>query len=233
MMNAMVHHTMTFRRLGTVMILLVALCGAAPIVQAACDTGTADGQALIERIRPVSGEGQGYRMAYCVDVPLRIYWLFKTDFRNVFLTDSPHIMSHRFIRRQGNVALTENRYSQHPERVFRWQTTVHEGDHHLAFRLLNPDQAGQAFHFGTIRLKARGRKTMVYQEARFQFAGAALWVLYPWRGGMRTFLQSFVNWEQQAALTWRSYYEARLKKTALNRARQRDVFPVNERYPDR
>ena len=108
-------------------------------------------------------------MTYCIDVPLRVYWQFKTDFANAFLTDNPHIHAHHFVGRQGNVVLTENRYNHDKKRLFRWQTTVHARHHRLEFKLVNPEQAGQKFHLGTIRLKARGIRTVVYQTARFRF----------------------------------------------------------------
>ncbi len=188
---------------------------------------------MIERLHFPRGEGEGYRMTYCVDLPLEIYWQFKTDFDNDFLTGNPHIKTHRFVGREGNAVRTENRYAHNAKKLFRWQTNVYASQYRLDFELLNPDEAGQTFHYGTIRLEPSGRGTMIFQEARFQFSGAAIWAFYPWRGGMRSFLQSFVNWEREAALTWREAYDNRRRQEALVQERMRQVFSVNTRYPDK
>ena len=168
-------------------LLTIAWCGfslfclSVPNVRADCRDDGESGAAKIERLRLPRGEGEGYRMSYCVEVPLEVYWQFKTDFRNDFLTGNPHIKTHEFIRRQGNAVLTENRYTHNSKRLFRWQTTVYAREHRLYFKLLNPEEAGQKFHYGSIHLKASGRRTVINQEARFQFSGAAFWAFYPWR----------------------------------------------------
>lgn len=191
--------------------LTIVACGlsltstAAQEVPVDCRDDAAGAPTSIERLRSVSGEGEGYRLTYCVGVPLAVYWQFKTDFHNDFLTDNPHIAAHQFIRRQGNVVLTENRYTHNTARIFRWQTTVFGSEHRLEFKLINPRQAGQQFHFGRIRAEARGRNTVIYQEARFQFSGAAFWAFYPWRGGMSAFLKAFVAWEQETVRAWASH----------------------------
>lgn len=212
-------------------ILLLAARDYAGAASMQCNPENLDGPILIERMHFGSGEGEGYRMVYCIDVPLVVYWQFKTDFRNAFLTDNPHIDAHRYLSRQGNVVLTENRYDHDEKRLFRWQTTVYARDRRLEFKLDNPEQAGQKFHFGTIRLEACEGRTVVYQTARFRFSGAALWAFYPWHGGMRSFLTAFVRWEQQAAVAWQPHYEAQLRKLDLDRLRMNQVFSANARYP--
>jgi hypothetical protein len=42
-----------------------------------------------------------------------------------------------------------------------------------------------------------------------------------------------VDWEREAALTWKTEYEARRRQEALKQARQRQIFSVNRRYPDK
>ena len=196
-----------------------------------CAQQNLDGPALIERVHFGSGKGEGYRMVYCIDVPLAVYWQFKTDFQNDFLVDNPHIDTHHFIDQQENVVLTENRYAHDKQRLFRWQTTIHARDHRLEFKLVNGDEAGQKFHFGTIRLESRGSHTIVYQFARFRFSGAALWAWYPWRGGMRSFLSDFVRWEQQTAVDWQPVYEAQLRRRERNNSRMRQIYSTNSRHP--
>lgn len=226
--------TTATRNYMTILIAGVLLCAVRPhAVLAGCGDGEGVAAATIERLRFTAGEGEGYRMTYCVAVPLDVYWQFKTDFHNDFLTGNPHITAHRLIHRQGNVVLTENRYARSPERLFRWQTTVHASEHRLDFKLINSVEAGQKFHFGRIRLQEHGRSTMIYQEARFQFSGAALWAFYPWRGGMRSFLQSFVRWEQRMARTWQFHDEAPMRPPGPDQGRQRPIFAVNARYPDK
>ncbi len=202
-------------------------------LRADCPQGSENDPASIERIIFPRGQGEGYRMVYCIAMPLEIYWQFKTDFHNDFLTGNPHIKTHRFIGREGNAVLTENRYTHNTEKLFRWQTTVYASQFRLDFKLVNPNEAGQKFHYGTIRLVSSESHTIIYQEARFQFSGATLWAFYPWRGGMRSFLQSFVDWEREAALTWQAAYEARRRNEALAQARMREIFSINKRYPDK
>ncbi len=221
------------------LLLSAALAGLLPEVKlvsvASADCGASGeyGATRIERLRFAAGEGEGYRLRYCVPVPLEIYWQYKTDFRNDFLTGNPHIKAHQFIRRQGNAVLTENRYTHNSKRLFRWQTTVYASAYRLTFKLLNPEEAGQKFHYGSIHLEGRGPNTVVHQEARFQFSGAAFWAFYPWRGGMRSFLLSFVQWEQQAAQTWQADYEVARRLEAQKQARMRQIFSINKRYPEK
>lgn len=192
-----------------------------------------DSPAVIERQHFASGGGQGYRMIYCVPLPLEAYWRFKTDFDNDFLTSNPHIAAHQFISRKGDVVLTENRYAHNKKRLFRWQTVVHNHAYRLNFVLQNPDEAGQEFHFGTIQLTAYGPYTMVHQAAQFKFDGDALWAFYPWRGGMRSFLQSFVAWERQTARDWHLRNLAYLPPAPSVHAPMRQIYSRNWRHQDK
>lgn len=197
-----------------------------------CGSGEPNPPPVIERIRPDATDGEGYRMTYCVAVPLETYWRFKTAFENDFLVGNPHIRDHRYLGRKGNVVLTENRYTHNSKRLFRWETTVHDRDYRMDFKLLNPEEAGQQFHFGTIRLTSRGRTTMVSQEARFQFSGAAFWAFYPWRGGMRSFLQSFVSWEQKTAREWQAQGGEANGSMQDDPVRPRTIHSIKVRYTD-
>lgn len=215
---------------ATLLLWLLLLAATAHELRADCRYRDAAAPAAIERLRLASGEGEGYRMTYCVAVPLDVFWRFKTDFRNDFLAANPQIVAHEFIRREGDIVLTENRYAHDSKRLFRWQTEVYAREHRLDFKLLNPDQAGQKFHFGSIRLKASGRGTMVYQEARFQFAGAGIWAFYPWHGGMRSYLREFVAWEQQAAREREPHYATALRQPGPSAARLQQIVATNGRY---
>ena len=188
--------------------------------------------AAIERLKFSDGGGHGYRMRYCIALPLQDYWQFKTNFDNDFLISNPHIRSHRFIARQGDMVLTENSYAHNSKRLFRWQTDVNTYAHRLDFKLKNPEEAGQDFHFGSIQLSDHGAYTVVYQEARFKFPGDALWTFYPWRGGMRSFLQSFVAWEQRKALEWDARHHLLLNAQPEQRP-ARLIFSRNWRHPEK
>jgi hypothetical protein len=98
---------------------------------------------------------------------------------------------------------------------------------------MNPRQAGQQFHYGRIRAEARGRNTIVHQEARFKFSGAAFWAFYPWRGGMRALLSAFVAWEQETVRAWEAHYAAKRRSKDRDQARWQAIFPVNARYPEK
>ncbi len=202
-------------------------------LQAKGDQCAIEQPAVIERQKFGPGGGQGYRMTYCVALPLAIYWRFKTDFDNDFLTSNPHITAHQFIRREGDVVLTENRYAHNVKRLFRWQTVVDHRAHRLDFNLQNPDDAGQEFHFGTIQLVDQGPYTVVHQAARFKFSGDALWAFYPWRGGMRSFLQSFVAWEKHTALEWHLRDGTYWSPAPSVQAPGREIFSRNWRHPDK
>jgi hypothetical protein len=141
-------------------------------------------------------QGYVYRLAYVVDVPLEIYWKFKTDFDNDFLVSNPLISAHRLLRRDGDTVVTETTYTTKPDTTFRWQTTVRADKRQLDFKLLNASEVDQEFHHGWIQLMPLGDRTRVIQSARFNFFGAYFWVNYPWYGGLSYFLKHTVEWEK-------------------------------------
>jgi hypothetical protein len=155
---------------------------------------------VIYKLPPEQEDGLGYKMIYWVDVPLEVFWKFKIDFDNDFLVSNKDIKSHRFIRRNGDVVITENEYTNKPGKIFRWQTTVISNRHRLDFKLLNPKESGQKFHFGYIQLEAKGERTEVTQVAYFDFLGVFWWVNYPFYGGMEYYLKRTTRWEQQTIL---------------------------------
>ena len=164
------------------------------------------GQPYIYKLEPEQKNGKGYKLVYLVDVPLDIYWKFKTDFDNEFLLSNELITAHRFVSRNGDDVVTENTYASRPNSVFRWQTTVLADRRLLKFTLLNPEECGQKYHHGYIQLKALGQSTRVTQVAYFDFFGASLWVSYPFYGGMSHFLKYTAAWEQQTILKLRDKY---------------------------
>lgn len=161
---------------------------------------------LISKLQPEQDKGLGYKIVYWVDAPLEVFWQFKTDFDNNFLESNKYIKSHRFISREGNVVITENEYSSKPGRIFRWQTTVRPELNRLEFKLLNPTEAGQKFHYGYIQLEAMGEKSKVTQVAYFDFFGVLLWVNYPFYGGMEHYLKDTTRWEQRTILKLKNNY---------------------------
>jgi hypothetical protein len=160
----------------------------------------------IRLIEPDPRGGKAYKLVYHVPVARDTYWRFKTDFDNSFVAESEFVKTHRFIRREGNTVITENRYTYDPDAVFRWQTLVDPERHRLEFTLLNPEECGQKFHYGSIEIRARGRQTQVIQTAYFDFFGVFFWVHYPWSGGMRNILLSTAAWEQKTVDKLRSSY---------------------------
>jgi hypothetical protein len=124
---------------------------------------------IIQRIEPDRRGGQAYRLTYHVMVPIDVFWRFKTDFDNEFLIQNPHIIEHRFVSWAGQTVVTEGRYTNQPDVTFRWQTTLHSDDHRLDFILLNPQECGQRFNYGHIRLEVEGPGTRVTQTGYFDF----------------------------------------------------------------
>jgi hypothetical protein len=164
------------------------------------------GQPIIHLLEPDDKDGRGYKLIYVVDAPLNVFWKFKTDFDSEFVMSNELILAHRLISHQGNVVITESRYSTKPGAVFRWQTTVLPEQHLLKFILLNPKEAGQKFHSGYIQLEGLDQKTKVTQVGYFDFFGASFWVKYPFYGGMQHFLKHNAKWEQQAILDLKDRY---------------------------
>jgi hypothetical protein len=142
----------------------------------------------------------GYRLEYHVNAPIHAFWNFKTDFDSDVLLSSKDVLEHRLIAFSNNGVVSETRYAAAPGLKFRWQTTVVEKDYRLEYKLLNPQDCRHDFHFGTIQLSPAGDFTKVTQTAHFDFTGAALWMKYPWYGGMKYTLTTLVKWEQKIAL---------------------------------
>lgn len=162
--------------------------------------------AEISDLSPLHGKGYGYRIVYRVPVDIDTFWRFKTDFDNDFLTQNRTITSHRLLRRQGNIAVTETAYSAAPGKRFIWETTADPDNCEMQFRLIDPGSSGQRYHRGFIRLIRDGRQTIVVQQAYFDFAGAGFWVVYPWQGGMRDVLRTNAAWEQEAIMRMQAAY---------------------------
>lgn len=154
----------------------------------------------IERLKTGEKGGQGYRLVYHVNVPVSVYWRFKTDFDNDFVTENTYIRYHRLVSLTDTVALTENRYTYGPDVLFRWQTTIVRGRRRLDFVLKNPEECQQRYHHGSITIESVGDGTRVTQLAFFDFWGASFWAHYPWRGGMRDVLTNTARWEQATAV---------------------------------
>jgi hypothetical protein len=155
---------------------------------------------LIERLPSGPSGGQAYRLTYTANVPIDVYWRFKTDFDNDFLEKNKFILSHRFISRENNTVITENEYASKPKVFFRWKTTFSFQNFRLDFVLLNPELTGHDFHYGHILLIPQGDTTRIVQEAHFNFFGASFWAIYPWSGGMTEFLKYTAQWEQDMVL---------------------------------
>ena len=153
-----------------------------------------------------------YRLEYHVNAPIHAFWNFKTDFNSDILLSSKDVIEHRIVSFSNKGVVTENRYAAAPGLRFRWETTVVAQDYRLEYKLLNPEDCRHDFHFGTIQLSPAGDFTKVTQTAHFDFTGAALWMKYPWYGGMKSTLTTLVKWEQKIALKYKRHYLASNKK---------------------
>ena len=160
----------------------------------------------LEHLTPDEKGGYGYKLQYYVPAPIDVFWRFKTDFNSDLLLTSDELVGHRLVRTIGSSVITENRYATAPDLKFIWQTTVQPGQYRLEFKLLNAADCRHDFHYGTIQLSAAGDHTKVTQIAYFDFAGATLWVNYPWDGGMKSTLKRVVKWEQKIAVRMRHDY---------------------------
>ncbi|MGD8291402.1 MAG: hypothetical protein PVF37_06840 [Desulfobacterales bacterium] len=158
------------------------------------------GRAYVYKLYPENIDGMGYKLVYLISAPLEAYWKFKTDFENDFLLTNKLISKHRLLKYKDNVAITENVYATKPGVRFRWRTMTLPNRHRLEFELQNPQECGKKFHYGHIQLKAAGDYTIVTQVAYFNFFGAALWMNYPWYGGMRYYLEYTARWEQETII---------------------------------
>lgn len=161
---------------------------------------------LIFKLEPERKNGRGYKLVYLIDAPLDVFWRFKTDFDNDYLVTNNYIKFHRFVNRQEKVVVTENEYTNKPGVIFKWRTTVVSDEYSLVFKLMNPEDCGQKYHYGHIKLEAYGEKTKVTQIAYFDFFGVSFWVNYPFYGGMSDFLKSIARWEQQTIIKLKDRY---------------------------
>ncbi len=185
----------------------VALGAQAPVVLAGSqglDTLPA-GEPVITILKPERADGRGYRLEYTLDAPLDIAWKFKTDFDSKIVLSNKMVLSHRLISHTADEVVTESVQSNKPKAVFRWKSMLYPEQHRLEFVLLDPDEAGMDYLYGSIRLQAMGSATLVTQVAYMDFFGVTLWVHYPLRGGMSQTLSDNVHWEQQAVMEyWQS-----------------------------
>ncbi len=170
------------------------------------------GEPIIYRLKPEARGGQAYKLVYLVGAPVDVVWGFKTDFNNEFVLTNKFIEEHRLISREGNVVITEAKYSNRPGVKFRWRTTLLPSSYRLDFVLVNPQKSRQKFHYGHIQLESSGQNTKVTHVAYFDFFGAFLWVYYPWSGGMSAFLRYMARWEQQTILRLREKYTGHTKR---------------------
>ena len=160
----------------------------------------------IYQIAPDKRGGKAYKLVYFVNAQMYVFWGFKTDFDNNFLLKNKYIQEHRFIARNGNKVITEDKYTNGPNAYFRWQTTISSRAKRLDFVLLNPKQCRQKFHYGYIQLKSVSGGTQVTQVAYFDFLGSSLWANYPWGGGMKDFLSYTAHWEQDTIMRLKDQY---------------------------
>jgi len=159
---------------------------------------------VITILKPERAEGRGYRLEYTVDAPLDVTWRFKTDFNSRIVLTNKMILSHRLVSRSGDAVITETVQANKPKSVFKWKTTLFPDQHRLDFILLDPDECGMDYFYGSINMRAIGSATRVTQVAYLDFFGVSLWVHYPFHGGMSQTLNDNVHWEQQAVMTyWR------------------------------
>jgi hypothetical protein len=161
---------------------------------------------IVYRINPEKRGGEAFKLVYLVPVPVDVFWRFKTDFQGDFLLSNKYIKEHRLIENNRNVTITENSYTHVPSETFRWQTTVHDKDYRLEFKLKNPRECGQKFNYGTIRLETFGPYTKVTHIAYFDFFGASLWASLPFEGGMKSFLTYTARWEMDTIKRLKQHY---------------------------
>lgn len=193
----------------TIVLSMTILCYLSAVSYSTASTNSKkifEKEIIIYDLEPDSRGGEGYKLVYLVQVPIDVYWKFKTDFDNDFLVKNKYIREHRFISRNDNRVITEDKYTFGPDVFFRWQTEVFPDSHRLDFVLLSPEQSGQRFHYGHIQLEAVEQATKVTQVAYFDFFGAYFWANYPWGGGMKDFLRYTARWEQDIALQLKDRY---------------------------
>ena len=154
----------------------------------------------VDLIEPDPRGGIGYKLVYYVAVPLDTYWRFKTDFSGSYFSTNKLIRSHRLIRQEDDLVITETKYTVGPDVAYLWRNKLYSTTNRLEYILLNPEECDQRFHYGYIEAVAAGKGTKVTQIAYFDFSGVSLWAHYPWRGGMKDCLKYAARWEQKTAL---------------------------------
>jgi len=164
---------------------------------------------VIYRITPEKRGGEAFKLVYMVPVSVEIFWRFKTDFQGDFFRSNRLIKEHRLIQTSGNVSITENSYTNLPDDTFRWQTKLNHGQHRIDFTLVNPEECGHQFHYGSIRLEPFRKNTKVTHIAYFDFFGASLWVNMPFGGGMSSFLKYIARWEKETIIRLVDHYSTR------------------------
>ena len=167
------------------------------------------GEPFIYRIEPEPRGGEAYKLVYMVEVPIEIFWRFKTDFHGDFLETNKYIKEQKVIREEPNLVIIENKLASKPESTFRWRNILHPSKYRLDFVLENPEQCNQRFHYGHFQLKRLGRYTKVTHEAYFDFFGSSFWAQYPWEGGMKAFLDYIARWDQNTILQRKQNYQDR------------------------
>ena len=76
----------------------------------------------------------------------------------------------------------------------------------MDFVLVNPEECGHQFHYGSIQLEPFRQYTKVTHTAYFDFFGASLWVNLPFAGGMSSFLKYIARWEKKTVDRLRDHY---------------------------
>ena len=150
---------------------------------------------VVRRLPPPEKGGRAVELVYTADVSIDIFWRFKTDFSAKFLLSNRYITSNRLVARQDTIVITETSYSYAPGVTFRWQTTLDPLNYLMNYVLLNPEECGQRFNYGSIKLMKSGRFTRVTHRSYFDFFGATLWDHFPGPGGMKPFLRYTAQWE--------------------------------------
>ncbi len=56
---------------------------------------------------PEQAHGRGFKLEYPVNVPLDVFWSYKTSFDSELVHGNKYINSHKLVSREGNVAITE------------------------------------------------------------------------------------------------------------------------------
>jgi len=183
-----------------VVSLLIALVSSEIAEGRLTGAGTDDEQIAIYRLAPAEKGGRAVELVYVVEVPIDIFWKFKTDFDGDFLHTNRYIASNRLVHQVNDTVVTETRYAGSPNVAFRWQTTLYPSVHGLGYVLLNPTDCGQKFNYGFIKLEAVAGGTRVTHTSYFDFFGAALWAGLPGPIGMEAFLQYTARWERETIL---------------------------------